>query len=293
MMKKTLYFNLREKTFSDNISMLFPDWEEDAERLAVFGAHDDDPLIGAGYAMAAAQQHGAEVYPVIFCQGDCGYSEPRQKNTIVETRRYENENAYVKFGIPKENIVRFEYPDFSVWQYAGNKLECGKAGVFSRIVEFVRHKKITRLLLPNGYREHFDHTSVYEMAMFDAVQAGDPVVGDIGKTQKIKSYLQYSVWADFSPEDAMVCGEKDFAVRANMAVLCPGSVEDRVLRAIGEYASQSAIIGGLVESRKERFTGYGYMELYIALDPRPKLDYRPYASLVNGILGAKGNHFLT
>ena len=287
MMEKTLYINLREKTCSDDISMLFPGWEEGAERLAVFGAHDDDPLIGAGYAIAAAQQHGAEIYPVIFCKGDCGYSLPEQKSTIVETRRYENENAYVKFGISKENIVRFEYPDFSVWQYAGNKLECGKAGVFSKIVEFVRHKKITRLLLPNGYREHYDHTSVYEMAIFDAVQAGDPIAPDIGETQKIKSYLQYSVWADFSPEDAMVCGEKNMAIRANMAILCPGSVEERVLCAIGEYTSQSAIIGGLLESRKERFTGEGYMEMYIALDPRPKLDYRPYVDLINGILNAE------
>ena len=180
-MSANIYFDLRKQIYSKNIDVIFPGWEDGAERLAVFGAHDDDPLIGAGYAMAAAAEHGAELFAVIFCSGDCGYSIPEQKDSIMETRRMENKNAFTKFGVKTENIIRFEYPDFSLRQFAGNKLESGKSGVFLKIVDFIRQKGITRALLPNGYREHFDHTAAYEMGLYDIVQAGDPIVSDRGK----------------------------------------------------------------------------------------------------------------
>jgi len=276
--------NLRNKEYSQSIETIFPDWENGRERVAVFGAHDDDPLLGAGYAMSAAADNGAELYAVIFCRGDCGYSTPDQKDSIVETRRVENENAFVKFGVPKENITRFEYPDFSLRRFAGNKLEGGEDGTCLKIIDFIRSNKITRVLIPNGYREHFDHTAAYEMAVYDIIQAGDPVVGDIGAPQKVKTTLQYSVWADFSPEDAIVNREKDFAIRANRAILCPQAVETRIFEAVSEYESQAQIIKNLMHSRKERYTGQGWLELYIELDPRPKLDFLPYVKLVRDML---------
>ena len=279
-MQKHLYIDLRAQTTSENIDTLFPNWERGNERLAVFGAHDDDPLIGAGYAMSAAAENDADLFVVIFCNGNCGYSTPEQKLSIVETRRVENENAMVKFGVPRENITRFEYPDFSLRQFAGKTLDSGKDGTFLKIVDFIRKKKITRVLIPNGFREHYDHTAAYEMAIYDIVQAGDPVVSDRGKTQKVKSTMQYSVWADFSPEDALVRNEKNCSIRANKAILCQHAVEDQVCDAISEYSSQAQIIENLMQARKERFTGNGFLELYIDMDPRPKLDYSPYVSLV-------------
>jgi len=284
-MEKNLYVNLREQTYSDSIDTLFPNWQKgQKERLAVFGAHDDDPLLGAGYAMAAAMDCGAEVHVVIFCKGDCGYSTPNQKKDIVETRRVENENALVKFGVAEENITRFEYPDFSLKQYAGNHLECGGSGTFLKIVDFIRQKGITRVLIPNGYREHFDHTALYEMCMYDIIQAGDPVVSDRGNTQKVKSTLQYSVWADFSPEDVLVSGDKEVVIRANRAILCPQSVENRVCEAIKEYVSQLQIIENLMVSRKARNVGEGFIELYMELEPRPKLDFAPYVRRIQKII---------
>ena len=56
-----VYYDLRKGVCSTGIDLLFPDWEPGNERVAVFGAHDDDPLLGAGYAMAAAIENGLGV----------------------------------------------------------------------------------------------------------------------------------------------------------------------------------------------------------------------------------------
>ena len=283
-MKTYNYFNLRNKNYSNDINLLFPGWEGSREKLAVFGAHDDDPLIGAGYAMAAAMENGAEVFAVIFCKGDCGYSDPSQKDTIVEIRRKENIDAFNSFGIKDQNIIRFEYPDFSLGQYIGHKLQNGEEGSLIKVLDFIRANGITRVMLPNGYREHSDHTAAYQITMADVIQAGDAVVSDRGKIQKVKNYLQYSVWADFPYDDAIICGEKLPGIRANRAICCSEDVEKKVTTALEKYVSQMAIIRDLIASRKERLTSMGYLELYIDLDPRPKLSYTNYVSFIESIV---------
>ena len=285
-MGKYSYYNLRKNLCSNDINVLFPDWDHGKECLAVFGAHDDDPLLGAGYAMTAAMDNGAEVYVVIFCQGDCGYSTPQEKDTIVEIRRKENENALAKLGIKKENIIRFEYPDFSLEQFIGKKLSTGESGLFSKLLEFVRNNGITRAMIPNGYREHIDHTAAFDSCIYNLVQFGDPIISDIGKKQAIKSYLQYSVWSDFSPEDFLTSSndEKKHGLRANRAIICPEYVEENIHKALLEYTSQQKTIINLMAQRRERRTSLGYLELYIALDPRPKLDYLPYVKYIEGMM---------
>ena len=285
-MKDNIYINLRTGQTSPKIDLLFPDWQGSQERVAVFGAHDDDPLLGAGYAMAAAMEAGAQVYVVIFCKGDCGYSVPEERETIVETRRVENEQALARFGIPADHIIRLEYPDFSLASYVGYHLDDWRTGTFPQIIELVRKLKITRALIPNGYKEHADHTAAYAITAYDLVQAGDPVVVDIGKPNPVRTLLQYSVWADFSPEDALVTGEDNLTVRANLALAADPAVEDKVINAICAYSSQAAIIDNLVNARRERAVAGRCMELYMLVDTRPKLDYAPYrariAPLVDG-----------
>ena len=54
------YYNVDTKAVSENIDAIFPDFGRD-EVLAVMSPHDDDAVIGAGYAMLAAKRAGAEV----------------------------------------------------------------------------------------------------------------------------------------------------------------------------------------------------------------------------------------
>ena len=48
------YYDLRQRTASSDLGVLFPDWKPGDERVAVFSPHDDDAALGAGYAMLSA-----------------------------------------------------------------------------------------------------------------------------------------------------------------------------------------------------------------------------------------------
>ena len=81
---KFTYCDTNTGAVTQDINLLFPDFGK-GEVLAVMSPHDDDAIIGAGYAMLAAQQAGADVYVVIFCRGDAGYSTVEEKETIYQT----------------------------------------------------------------------------------------------------------------------------------------------------------------------------------------------------------------
>ena len=102
---KFTYCNTDTKAVSKDIGVLFPGFGEN-EVLAVMSPHDDDAILGAGYAMLAAQQAGAEVYVVIFCRGDAGYSTVAEKASIEEVRTRETFDCYARLGVPADHILR-------------------------------------------------------------------------------------------------------------------------------------------------------------------------------------------
>ena len=46
------YYDLQRQRRSKDINLVFPDWKEGDERVVVLCPHDDDGLLGAGYAVA-------------------------------------------------------------------------------------------------------------------------------------------------------------------------------------------------------------------------------------------------
>jgi LmbE family N-acetylglucosaminyl deacetylase len=277
------YINIAEKTVSEDINTIFPGWEGCGERICVFSPHDDDAIIGAGYAIQAAIQNGAEAFVLIFCSGNAGYSTANQKDIIAEIRKEETAKAYGKIGVKISNIIRFDYSDFSVLQNIGWKLNNGQDGSFRKVLALLRELKITRVLVPNHYREHIDHTAVNMIGSFDSPQAGDPILVDWAKPLPVKSMVEYSVWADFSPEDSMVGGRSN-SLRANRIVKVGQTIEEKICNGIREYKSQGEIIRGLIASRTERACSNGnFIELYLVFDPRPKLNYDPYKLLIKEI----------
>ncbi len=278
------YCNLRAGTLGDSIDTLFPEWVRGDERLMVLSPHDDDALLGAGYALCAAQEQGAEVHVCVFCDGSAGYSRPEDRDTIVSVRREETGRAYAALGLPAERIHRLELPDFSANHYVGWKLPAGGFGALQVLVRLLRRLRITRLLLPNGYREHIDHQAVYDSGRYDGVQAGDPVLLDLGTPYALRNVAIYAVWGDLSPEDALVQGV-DARIRANRAIVADYAVEETIGRGLAAWQSQQRIIAGLLAQRRERDCGLGMMELYVAYDPRPRLDYAPYARLIRSLAG--------
>jgi len=275
-MSGILFIDLNKNTVSCDINTFFPDWQEKDERVCIFSPHDDDAIIGAGYAIQAAIQNNVEVFIFIFCRGNAGYSSADQKYKIEKIREEETVNAYGRLGIKKEKILRFNYSDFSVIQNIGWDLNTGKEGSFKNVITRLRQFKITRVLVPNGYREHIDHLAVNIIGSYDSPQAGDPILVDWCEPHEVKSVFEYSVWADLSPEDALVSG-RNLGLRANKLITVPENIEKKICEGIAEYESQGEIIKGLIQERQERRTKNGnYVEVYREFDPRPKMNFEPY-----------------
>lgn len=275
-MHKYSFLNLDTHQESHDLSALFPGWNANDERLCVYSPHDDDAIIGAGYAMRAALDAGADVHIFIACRGDAGYSTLDAKDTIVATRKKETLACYQAFGIPAENILFLDFPDFSAFNNMGWQLIPDNEGHFRTTITELRKRKITRILAPNHYREHIDHLAFSMMASFDAPQCGDAITVDWGDPTPVRSVAEYSVWADLDPQDAMLNGRSS-QLRANTLMAVSSDVEDSVRYSIEQYVSQKEIIAGLVQQREERRLPDGRMiEVYLRFDPRPKLNFEPY-----------------
>lgn len=276
---KYTYCNIDTNTVTNDINILFPGFGKD-EVLLVMSPHDDDAVIGAGYAMLAAANAGATVYVMIFCRGNAGYSTVEEKATIEVVRRNETNACYARLGIPTDNIIRLNYTDFSAIGNLGWEKADGSPGDMPAILRFLREKKVSRVLIPNHYHEHIDHLGAHLMSSYDVPQSGDAALVDYGTPHAVKSTLEYSVWADLDPEDALV-NSRPANLRANRILMVDAAVEEKIGHAVAAYVSQGKIIETLLESRKERKTSYGtFVEVYLAFDCRPKIDFRPYIDWV-------------
>lgn len=281
-MREYTFLNIEQKRFG-GMQELFPDWDGKNERLVVYSPHDDDAIIGAGYAMRAALDDGAEVHIIIVCKGDCGYSNIEEKENIVQVRQRETLNCYKAFGIPEENISFLGYNDFSALNYIGWKIAPDREGHFRRSITEIRNKRITRMLVPNHYHEHVDHIAAYMMGAYDAPQVGDIHTVDWAQPYAVKSTAQYSVWAELDPEDALIHG-RDTQLRANTVLLASEDVEKMVDVGLEQFVSQQEIIAGLIADRKARRLKDGrYIEVYLRFDPRPRLNFEPYKALIEGL----------
>jgi hypothetical protein len=281
-----VYYDLQRRVKSGQIDLLFPGWKPKDERIAIFCPHDDDGILGAGYALLAALANQAEVYICIFCDGRAGYSRVEDRETIVARRKGESAAAYAALGVPESHIIRFNYPDFSMPGWLGWRLPDGQLGTLSQTLCTMRTHQITRLLIPNGYREHIDHEAVYRAGAYDGPQVGDPVLVDWGTAEPIRSTAVYAVWGDLTPEDALVAG-RAANLRGNRAIAAPLTVEKAIMDSLRAFVSQGQIIEGLVAARAGRKQDQRVIEAYLSFDPRPALDYRPYHRAIMDIDGLK------
>ena len=87
------FYDINQKLCTKDISLIFPNWKGEQESVAVFGPHDDDALIGASYAIRSAAQNGAQVYVVIFCSGNAGYTKVEERESICSVRKLETVEA--------------------------------------------------------------------------------------------------------------------------------------------------------------------------------------------------------
>ena len=276
----TKFYDLEKKIVSKDISTIFKDWKTGDERIAIFSPHDDDALLGAGYLILNAIKNSAEVYIIVFCNGCAGYSIPEEKDEIIKVREAETIKSYAVLGISEKNIIRLNYDDFSVQSNIGYKLINGNEGAFPKVMKLMRQLKITRAVIPNGYREHSDHEAAFKISSYDAIQAGDPIFSDWGACDPIRSILQYSVWADFDPANSLCLNN---GLRADKVISVDKDYEDKIRESIYKFDSQKQIIKDLVKQRENRRTDESYIEVFYEFDARPKLEYAPYIKAIKNI----------
>ncbi len=269
------YYDLQQKKSGDKIELLLPGLDPRSEHVVVFSPHDDDGILGAGYLIHALQEIHCPVTVMIFCDGRAGYSTPEEAATIVERRRAETLDAYSVLGLEPERIVRLDLPDFSAMPHLGWVMPWGDEGTLTKVVGTLRKLGATRIVIPNGYREHIDHEATHRSGAYDGPQAGDNILAQYGTPTRIRSTLIYAVWGDFSPEDAMLHG-RDLQIRANRAVTVGNAVEEIIAEGIRRFASQEKVIEGIMSARRSRQNGDRWIELYQDFDPRPALPIEPY-----------------
>jgi len=254
------------------LDLIFPGWCE-GERVAFYAPHDDDAVLGAGYLIQAVAARGGRPFVCIFCKGDAGYSTVEDKAGIVAVRKKEAAAAYKILGVGRNDIKRFEVPDFGLMAEVGRGGP-GK-GAFDDLIAFLRANAISRIAFTSGSFEHWDHTAAFFQALYVSSQAGDPILADLGAPKAIASYLAYSVWSDFEPAP----GRGPRALRADKGILAEPGGEDAVMRALAAFKSQGRIIQQTVAAlRGRRRAGNGFLELYQTIALRRPIDYRPYAA---------------
>ena len=268
------FLNLKR---SNRIGLLFSGWIA-GEKVAFYSPHDDDAVLGAGYLILATIKAGGSPHVFIFCQGDAGYSTAEEKKGIVKRRKEEAVRAYGILGVPEKNIHFFNIPDFSLMARLDRKLPRGE-GLFDKIVAALRKERISRVVFSSGYFEHWDHTAVFYAGIYSSPQAQDPILIDLGKPSLVKTYLTYSVWADFEPLLRSRNG-----IKAELGILATVKEEKRVLDAIRVFSSQNRIIQDIVAHRQKRKLEEGYLELYKSIPLREPIDFKPYFRLLKKII---------
>jgi LmbE family N-acetylglucosaminyl deacetylase len=257
---------------SQRIDLIFPGWAQ-GENVAFYSPHDDDAALGAGYLIQAVAENGGHPVLLIFCRGDAGYSTPEAKRTIVATRKKEAARAYGELGVEKASLLFFDVPDFALMACV-DRTGRGEACLFDRLVALLRKRRISRIIFSSGHFEHRDHTAAHDLGIYTSPQAGDPILADLGKPFPIKSYLAYSVWADFEPSPG-----RNKGVRAEKGILAGERHEAAVRKALEAFVSQGEIMAKTVAvHRRKRHAAGGYLEVYKDIKLRAAVDYEPYAA---------------
>ncbi len=101
MADKFAFVDIDKMKISGDISSMFETWSESDENICVLSPHDDDAIIGAGYAISVALANGGKVYVFIFCRGNAGYSSIELKDEITGIRERETIAAYGRIGVPE------------------------------------------------------------------------------------------------------------------------------------------------------------------------------------------------
>lgn len=136
--------------------------------VLVFGAHPDDELAMAP-AMAKMASLGVDVVVAMMTDGCEGYPSPELKDTIVELRKAEQEEADRVLGTRRVHLAR---PDMALVNDKETLLD---------VIQIIRQVRPDAIFTHGVDERHRDHSNTREISLEAAWQAGEPVSTDRGE----------------------------------------------------------------------------------------------------------------
>lgn len=118
------------------------------KNVYVLAPHTDDGELGAGATIAKLIEEGANVYYFAFSTAETSVPEGFPKN-ILKT---EVMNATEKLGIPKKNVI--------IYNYEVRKLNYARQEILENLIEHRRELKPDLVLMPSLHDIHQDHSTI-------------------------------------------------------------------------------------------------------------------------------------
>jgi len=118
------------------------------KRILVLAPHTDDGELGCGATIAKCIEQGAEVYYAAFSTAEESVPPGFPKNRLA----IEVAKATKKLGIPKENLI--------VYDYQVRKLNYVRQEILEKMVALKKKIKPDVVFLPSSKDIHQDHTTV-------------------------------------------------------------------------------------------------------------------------------------
>ena len=252
----TIFFDRRTENgtvSSSNPADVWTDWRGADERWLFVSAHDDDIAAGAGLTLLAGLANGVTSFAAYCSNGRMGYCSPEQRMNIVQIRKEEADRSFEYLGLPKENLIRFDYDDGCLMQESGRRFAesedrnelFGGVGLQNSLTWMLRKVKPTRLFLPNHRDLHTDHKAVHMDLLVSIFHAWGTIWPELGEpSTEIPKLYEYATYSDFvSPP--------------TMRIRVPDELVHRRLESIAMYKSQTQI--GLIVEALRKVGGIEYL----------------------------------
>ncbi|MEM4264040.1 MAG: PIG-L deacetylase family protein [Candidatus Woesearchaeota archaeon] len=144
------------------------------ETILAIGAHNDDPIFGAGGTLAKYAEEGKTIKTVIFSFGEL--SHPYLKPEVIIEQR-------VKEAIKADKIIGGKGVAYFGVKEGKFRQEIKQKNVEKRLLDIIKKEKPTKIFTHGANDAHPDHVAVYNL------------INDLVKKKKITcDVYTYDVW---------------------------------------------------------------------------------------------------
>jgi LmbE family N-acetylglucosaminyl deacetylase len=169
--------------------------------------HDDDLVIGAGLWMQAAVEAGVDVQVLIVTDGQMGYCDLDQRESIAAIRRRETYASFEILGIARSNIAYINYPDGGLSILQGRRkarqddevesIE-GYVGLSNAFTYHLRRTRPARVFVPTIADLHPDHQVTNNELMICLFHAAGAIWPELGPPlADVPAVYELAIYCDF------------------------------------------------------------------------------------------------